>query len=89
MVIKIIKNAAGREDVIIYASSKKVDNRGHNIALDPKYDVHQGHAYCVKGYDAVTDCVLISNPWHSGVEIKIPLYRFRELFDSIQVADLK
>ena len=83
-----IKSLAGRDDVFIYSGSKRIDNRGHDIVLDPLHDVHQQHAYTIRGYDSATDMVTIANPWHSGVEVQISMDEYLRSFSNIQIAQI-
>ena len=83
-----IKNLAGRDDVYMYAGSNAGNGLGHDHVVNAKYDVHQSHAYTVTGYDEVTNMVTIANPWHSGVDIPMPMDEFLRDFANLQIAQI-
>ena len=83
-----ISELASRDDVFIYGGTRNVDGQGHDKYLNKTYNLAQTHAYSIKGYDKNTNSVLIANPWHSGVEIKVPMDEFLKQFRSIQIAQI-
>ena len=83
-----IKSLAGRDDVFIYGGTRDINGQGHDKYLNHDYDLAQTHAYSIKGYDKGTNSVLISNPWHSGVEIKVPMEEFLKQFNNIMIAQI-
>lgn len=83
-----IRNLAGRDDVFIYAASNSGDGTGHSTAVNKKYNIYQGHAYTVKKYDADLDIVYVANPWHSGVDIPIPMNEFLNSYKRLDIAQI-
>ena len=85
---KKIISLAGRDDEFIFGGTRDINGQGDDKYLNRDYDLAQTHAYSIKGYDKNTNSVLIANPWHSGVEIKVPMDEFLKQFSDIEIAQI-
>ena len=85
---KKIISLAGRDDMFIFGGTRDINGQGDDKYLNRDYDLAQTHAYSIKGYDKNTNSVLIANPWHSGVEIKVPMDEFLKQFSDIEIAQI-
>ena len=84
-----------RNYIIKYANNKNFSinvsttSGSDSNALAREYDLFSGHEYAIKVYNASTDSVLISNPWHSGVTIEVPMQEALKYFHELIIMDLK
>lgn len=83
-----IVNMANNPDFSICAGTRHVDGKTDSHILNGKYDIHAGHEYSIKGYNKENNTVLISNPWHSGSVIEVPMDEFLKQFNEIGFAKL-
>ena len=85
---KVIINYANNPDILVNFGTLHAPGKTHHDYLNAKYDVHYRHAYTIKGFDSSTNMVVISNPWHSGVDIKIPMNELFRCTDQMTVVHL-
>ena len=80
-----IREYGNNEDYVINVGSLAGSDTN---AMSKKYDLYEGHIYSIKGYNSATDCVIISNPWHSGLTVEIPMSEFLQYFDNLTILKL-
>lgn len=83
-----IMSYANSDQIVINAGTKAARGQSDVDALNPQYNIYAGHEYCIKGYDASSDCVIIANPWSSGLNIRVPMNEFLNCFNEISVIRL-
>ena len=87
-IMNFIINNANDPNLYIAAGTRHVYGKSDSHVLNGKYDIHQGHEYSIKGYNKETNCVLISNPWHSGAVMEVPMDEFLQQFDMLDIAKI-
>ena len=83
-----IRNYANRDGAILNCATGGAHNMNDTNSLSQEYNLFAHHEYSVKGYDSATDCVLVSNPWHSGLTVKIPVNEFVRYFNEVSMVNL-
>ncbi len=86
--VNYIRNYANNDRFIINAATKGGNGLSDRNALNQEYNLYARHEYSIKGYDQATDCVLVSNPWHSGCIVKIPVTEFVNYFKEVSLFSL-
>ena len=83
-----IRKYANDDSIIMNCGTISKHGQTDRDVLSQQYNIFAGHEYSIKGYDQSTGCVIISNPWHSGITTKIPMTEFLKYFSEISYLKL-
>lgn len=87
-IANLIINNANKHNMIINCGTSGGKGLSDRNALSQKYNLFASHEYSIKGYDQASGCVIISNPWHSGLTTKIPLSEFVKYFNEVSILNI-